>query len=176
MPAHRIGRLWKLKKDDVGARELQKVKNQRAASEFRKLRSNFSLMLQLLLRDSYRGWETINTDPAKLQAVTAADIKRVAAKYFTPENRAVLVFYTKEKPAPEKGAAPEKVDPDLAGLSAEEQQKAKLLKNNLPAMDRATTEKLRENISTGLLNAPPESQKFLKALLKIIDKQLEGKE
>ena len=43
-------------------------------------------------------------------------------------------------------------------------------------MDRATTEKLRENISTGLLNAPKESQAFLKALLKIIDRHLEGKE
>ena len=168
--------LDELKEKDVGSRELQKVKNQRAASEFRKLRSNFSLMLQLLLRDSYRGWKTINTDPALLQAVTASDIKRVAAKYFTRENRAVLVFHTKEKPTPEKGAAPEKVDPDLAGLAPEERQKATLLKNNLPAMDRATTEELRENISTGLLNAPKESQAFLKALLKIIDRHLEGKE
>ena len=64
---------------------------------------------------------------------------------------------------------------DWSGLE-EERQKATLLKNNLPAMDRATTEKLRENISTGLLNAPKESQAFLKALLKIIDRHLEGKE
>ena len=100
----------------------------------------------------------------------------MAQAYFTRENRAVLVFHTKEKPAPEKGAAPEKEDPDLAGLSPEERQKATLLKSNLPAMDRATTDKLRENISTGLLNAPKEGQAFLKALLKIIDGHLEGKE
>ena len=42
-------------------------------------------------------------------------------------------------------------------------------------MDRATTEKLRENISTGLLKAPEEGRAFLKALLKIIDRHIEGK-
>ena len=165
-----------LKKNDVGVRELQKVKNQRAASEFRKLRSNFSLLLQLLVRDSYRGWETINTDPPKLQAVTAADIRRVAGKYFTRENRTILVFHTKEKEAPAGGAAPEEADPDLAGLNASDQQKAKLLKKNLPAMGLEDMEKLREQISTGLLQAPEEKKTFLEALLKMIDEHIEGRE
>lgn len=167
--------LEELKETEVGTRELQKVKNQRAASEFRKLRSNFSLLLQLLVRDSYRGWETINSDPEKIQAVTGADIKRVAGKYFTPENRAILVFHTKEKAAPPEGAEPEKADPDLAGLNAQEQQRVKLLKKNLPAMDRETTRKLREDISTGLQNAPEENKAFLKTLLKILERHLEGK-
>ena len=165
-----------LKKNDVGSRELQKVKNQRAASEFRKLRSNFSLLLQLLVRDSYRGWETINTDPPKLQAVTAADIRRVAGKYFTRENRSILVFHTKEKEAPAGGATPEEADPDLAGLNASDQQKAKLLKKNLPAMGLEDMEKLRAQISTGLLQAPEEKKTFLEALLKMIDKHIEGSE
>ena len=169
------GVLEDLKKNEVGSRELQKVKNQRAASEFRKLRSNFSLLLQLLVRDSYRGWETINTDPETLQAVTAADIKRVAGKYFTRENRAVLVFHTKEKEAPKKGAGAEKPDPDLAGLNEQEQQRVKLLKKNLPAMDSDTVQKLKENITTGLQQAPEESKAFLNALLKIIDRHLEEK-
>ena len=127
------------------------------------------------MRDSYRGWETINSDPEKLQAVTAGDIKRVAGKYFTPENRAVLVFHTKKKEAPKKGAAPEKPDPDLAGLTDQEQQRVKLLKKNLPAMDSDTVQKLKENITTGLQQAPEESKAFLKALLKIIDRHLEEK-
>ena len=165
-----------LKKNDVGVRELQKVKNQRAASEFRKLRSNFSLLLQLLLRDSYRGWETINTDPPKLQAVTATDIRRVAGKYFTRENRTILVFHTKEKEAAAGGAAPEEADPDLAGFNASDQQKAKLLKKNLPAMGLEDMEKLREQISTGLLQAPEEKKTFLEALLKMIDEHIEGRE
>ena len=69
----------------------------RAADDFRKLRSNFSLMLQLLIRDAYRGWETINTDSPRLQAVTAEDLQRVAKKYFTSENRTVATYYRATK-------------------------------------------------------------------------------
>jgi predicted Zn-dependent peptidase len=76
-------------------RELQKVKNQQAAADFRRLQSNFGLMLQLLLHEAQGSWRTINTYPEKLQAVTAADIQRVAKKYFFPENRSVAIYYTK---------------------------------------------------------------------------------
>ena len=62
--------LERLKVEPVSERELQKVKNQNAASTFRDLRSNFGLMIQLLLRESNRGWEHINTDPAVYEAVT----------------------------------------------------------------------------------------------------------
>ncbi len=86
-------------KDGVTDRELQKVKNKRAASEFRKLRSNFSLLLELLMRDAGRGWRTINSDPKILQSITGEQIQAVAKKYFRPENSATQIFYTKEKPA-----------------------------------------------------------------------------
>ena len=86
----------RLKTEPVASRELQKVKNQNAASNFRGLRSNFGLMNQLLVREAWRGWETINTDPALYDVVTPADIMRVANTYFAPENRAVAVYYRKE--------------------------------------------------------------------------------
>ncbi len=85
----------KLKSETVPDRELQKVKNEQTASNFRRLQSGFSLMEQLLMYDAYRGWRTINTDPPLLQAVTAADVQRIAAKYFAPENRSVLVLNRK---------------------------------------------------------------------------------
>ena len=85
----------KLKTGVVPDRELQKVKNEQTASNFRRLQSGFSLMEQLLVYDAYRGWRTINTDPPLLQAVTGADIQRIAAKYFAPENRNVLVLNRK---------------------------------------------------------------------------------
>lgn len=95
----------KLQKDLVSDRELQKVKNQWAASNFRQLRSNFSLLLQLLLRDAYRGWSSINADPPRVQAVTAEDIRRVAQKYLRKDGKTVLVFNTK---APATDAPAEK--------------------------------------------------------------------
>jgi len=52
----------RMQKEPVDANELQKVKNQYAANNFRGIQSNFGLMVQLLLRDNIRGWETINTD------------------------------------------------------------------------------------------------------------------
>src|SRR6266436_82253 len=88
--------LEKLQKELVGVDELQKIKNQNAAADVRRLQSNFGLMFQLLVRDNLRGWETINTDSAKLQAVTVEDIRRVANKYFTSENRNVAIYYTKQ--------------------------------------------------------------------------------
>ncbi len=88
-----------------------KVKNQFAANNFRGIQSNFGLMVQLLLRDNNRGWETLNTDPARHQAVTPEDVRRVANTYFKPENRTIAIYYTKKK---DPGAAE---DPALAGLS-----------------------------------------------------------
>ena len=86
----------KLQKDLVDERELQKVKNQLSADNFRQLRSSFRILYQLMARDCYRGWQTINTDPPRIQAVTAEDIRRVARTYFKPEKKNVLIFHTKE--------------------------------------------------------------------------------
>jgi predicted Zn-dependent peptidase len=94
----------KLQKEPVGERELQKVKNQLAASNFRRLQADFALMFQVLIAEANRGWQTINTDPPRMQAVTAEDVQRVAAAYFKPEKRNVLLLYTK-KEAAQKPAA-----------------------------------------------------------------------
>jgi predicted Zn-dependent peptidase len=98
----------KLQREPVPQRELEKVKNQNAASDFRQLRSSFSLLLQLLSRDATRSWRTINTDPPRLQSVTAADIQRVAGAYLKPENRSVAIYHTLEAARP---AAPPATTP-----------------------------------------------------------------
>ena len=162
----------KLQKELVDARELQKVKNQYAAGVFRGIQSNFGLMVQLLLRDNNRGWETINTDPARHQAVTPEDIRRVANTYFRPENRTIAIYHTKKK---EGGAAPE--DPALAGLS--DQEKAQI-KQMSPMLMQAKPEQLKmilQNIETQSGSAPPEKQNFFKVVKKLLEdrlKQLEG--
>jgi predicted Zn-dependent peptidase len=86
----------KLQKEKVGDRELQKVKNQFAADNYRRLESRFLLMQQILLADSNRGWQSFNEDPKRIAAVTADDVQRVANLYFKPENRAVALYYTKK--------------------------------------------------------------------------------
>jgi len=95
----------KLKKEDVPAEELQKVKNNFAASEYRRLSSNFPIMMHLIFNDGYGDWHEVNEGAAKIQAVTAADVKRVANKYLTKENRTVAIYTrktgaTEEKPVP----------------------------------------------------------------------------
>jgi predicted Zn-dependent peptidase len=87
--------LEKLQTETVPDHELQKTKNNLAASEVRRLQSDFSLMMQILISDAQRGWQALNTDPDRLQAVTAADVQRVAKKYFVKENRNVLLIYRK---------------------------------------------------------------------------------
>jgi predicted Zn-dependent peptidase len=74
---------------------LQKVKNNFAASEYRKLTSNFQIMMHLVRNDGEGDWREINEAGPKIQAVTAADVKRVANTYFTKENRAVATYTRK---------------------------------------------------------------------------------
>jgi len=85
----------KLKSDEVPAEELQKVKNNFAASEYRRLASNFPIMMQLIHYDGEGDWREINEAGRKIQAVTAADVKRVANDYFAKENRTVAIYLRK---------------------------------------------------------------------------------
>ena len=68
--------------------ELQKVKNNFAASEYRRLTSNMSILMQLIFNDGLGDWHEINEAGSKHQAVTAADVKRVANEYLKKENAA----------------------------------------------------------------------------------------
>jgi len=88
--------LEKLKTEEVPADELQKVKNNFAANEYRKLSSTSPILMQLLHYDGMGDWRAINEGNAKIQAVTAADVKRVVNEYFTKENRAVATYTRKE--------------------------------------------------------------------------------
>jgi predicted Zn-dependent peptidase len=91
-----------LKQEDVPAEELQKVKNNFAAYEYRRLSSNMNILLQLLFYDGLGDWREINEGGPKYQAVSAGDIRRVAKKYFTAENRNVAVYTRKPAPASEE--------------------------------------------------------------------------
>jgi predicted Zn-dependent peptidase len=163
----------RLQKELVPAEELQKIKNQSAANQFRGLQSNFGLMVQLLLRDANRGWATINTDEARVQAVTPEDIRRVANKYFTPENRTVAIYRTKQS-----GGGGDAEDATLAGLSDQEKAQVRQLRAMLPQMK--TAEQVRailQQVEQMGASAPPEKQKGIQVVKKMLEdrlKQLEG--
>jgi predicted Zn-dependent peptidase len=87
--------LEKLKTADVPAEELQKVKNNFAAAEYRKLSSNQAILMQLIFNEGLGDWREFNNAAAQYQAVTAEDVKRVASQYLTKENRAVAIYTRK---------------------------------------------------------------------------------
>ncbi len=101
----------KLREGDIAERELQKVKNQVLAGSVRQLRSNFGLMFQLGLYDTFYDWTYINESPRLMLQVTADEVRRVVNKYFDHETRSVAVFRTKG------GATSD--DPELAAILAE---------------------------------------------------------
>ncbi len=94
----------KLKQTEVPAEELQKVKNNFAAAEYRRLTSNMSVLMQLLFNDGLGDWKEINEAGAKHQAVTAADVKRAANTYLTKENRNVAIYTRKQAKAGEQAS------------------------------------------------------------------------
>jgi predicted Zn-dependent peptidase len=107
----------KLKKDEVPAEELQKVKNNFAANEYRRLTSNMSILMQLIYADGLGDWREINEAGPKYQAVSAADIKRVANKYLTKENRNVAIYTRKA----EKTGSASETPPEVAALPPDQQ-------------------------------------------------------
>ena len=83
----------KLQDTPVTAAELEKAKNQIIASQLRQRETNNGKANALgqaavLLGDPNR----VNTELEQLQAVTAADVQRVAKKYFTDQNRYVFIY------------------------------------------------------------------------------------
>lgn len=154
----------KLQTEKVGERELQKVKNQYAADTFRRLQNNFQLMLQLLLADNALGWRAFNEEPAKIQAVTADDIQRVATQYFKPERRAVILYHTK---AAEIGAAD--ADPVLEGLSDEEKAQVRQMRGMIQQMSVEQAKQMLEKLQQAESQAPPDKQKLLKAMKAVLE-------
>ena len=87
--------LAKLQTEEVPERELRKVKNRVAAQNYRRLENNMSLLVQLAFAEVVLDWREINEGPAKYEAVTAADIRRVAVEYFAETNRSVATYRRK---------------------------------------------------------------------------------
>ncbi|PYV91220.1 MAG: insulinase family protein [Acidobacteria bacterium] len=161
--------LDKLKKELVNERELQKVKNQNAAGDFRRLQSNFALMFQLLIYDSGRGWPHINTDPKLVQAVTAKDVLRVANQYFSSENPTVAIYYRKKA----EGAEPDSL---LTKLSDEERQQVQMMKSRVGQLNKEQVQQFLEQLQQQVSQSPPDKQELLQAMRRILEARLRALE
>ncbi|HEX6719165.1 MAG TPA: pitrilysin family protein [Pyrinomonadaceae bacterium] len=88
-----LAEIKKLQDAPVSAAELDKAKNQIITQQLHQRETSNGKALALgeaavLLGDANR----VNSDLARLQAVTAADVQRVMKKYFTDANRLVLYY------------------------------------------------------------------------------------
>jgi len=96
-----LAEVKKMQDRPVSAAELDKAINQIVTSQLLERETNSGKALALgaarvLLGDPNR----VNTDLARLQAVTASDVQRVMQKYFTKDNRVVL-YYLNQSSKPE---------------------------------------------------------------------------
>jgi predicted Zn-dependent peptidase len=155
----------KLKKEQAPTDELQKVKNQEKANAYRRLANPTFIMFQLLGYDAAGDWRLINSYADKVDAVTAADVQRVAQQYLVKENRTVGIFLRKE------GAPP--ADAELEALPEQAQAMAKQALQQIEA--QTDPAKLREGIARmqGMAGqAPPEIKPALELVLKRAQERL----
>jgi len=83
-----------LKKEPVGERELEKVKNQLEASFVFGQDSIFNQAMLLARHEIALNWKAIDDYIPSVRKVTAEDIQRVAKKYLIPDNRTVGILIT----------------------------------------------------------------------------------
>jgi zinc protease len=102
-----LAELDKLRENPVTAAELNKARNMLLAEVFGARETAEGQAFALgEAAVSFGDPERVNTDIIRLQAVTAADVQRVAQKYFTAENRVVVRYEnSKEEQGGQSNAA-----------------------------------------------------------------------
>ncbi len=98
--------LDKLKQEPPTARELQKAKNQIEASFLMSQDSDFSQAMLLGEFASVGDWRLLGTFVDRIRSVTAADVQRVARKYFSEDNRTVAILVPTKDGTPRHAPAP----------------------------------------------------------------------
>ncbi len=154
----------RLQDEPVGERELEKVKNNSLADDYRQLRQNFFLMLQLARNEALGDWEQVNERGPRIRAVTAEEVQRVARKYLRQENRSVAIYRRKA------GAAPE--DARLAALSEKQRDMAKKMLAPFAKAPRAEVEAARDRLAEGIEQAPEQVRPVLEYVLERLKERL----
>lgn len=159
------GILKDIQDNGVGEHELQKVKNQAAADSYRRLQSNFFLLLQLGVSEALGDWREINDGPRKTQEVTAADIQRVAKQYFDKTNRAVAVFHRSADAQPE--------DPELLALDPQIRAGVKRQVQALAMVtDAGQLEQALGQLEAQMAQAPPQFKSAMEYMAKKVRERI----
>ena len=96
--------------------ELQSVKTRAKADLIRGLADDQGLAAQLAEYQAYYGdWRELFRQIDRIDKVSKVDIRRVANKIFSEENRTVGVIKNSEKPATPSGAPPGEPQPTPKG-------------------------------------------------------------
>jgi predicted Zn-dependent peptidase len=95
----------RLKNEDISDDELKMIKTRAKANLIRGLDSNEGLAGQMAVFQSrYGDWRELFRSVDRIDHVTKADIRRIAAQTFVPDNRTVGTIETKQAPAGKGGA------------------------------------------------------------------------
>lgn len=93
-----LAELKKMQDSGVTEKELEKAKNQLISAAVNAMETNDGKAIAIERAVAYLGDpKAINSEVAKLQAVTAADVQRVMKLYFKDNNR-VVIYYNQAKP------------------------------------------------------------------------------
>ncbi len=147
----------KIQKGGITDYELQKVKNQSAASAYARLESNMGVMLQLAVSDASGHYRDFLENPKRIQAVTKEDVQRVAKQYLTKENRSVLIYHRKQAEGP--------VDAELAKLPEQGQGFAKRFLADLDKMDLAKAKEALAGIEARAAQVPEQMKSTFEYML-----------
>jgi predicted Zn-dependent peptidase len=94
----------KLKKEDISDDELKMIKTRAKANLIRSLDSNSGLATELGLNQArYGDWRELFREVDRIDKITKADIRRVANKTFTENNRTVGIIETAAPASPDAG-------------------------------------------------------------------------
>ena len=159
--------LDRIQSEEVPAEELQKVKNNFAAAEYRKLSANLPILFQLIFNEGLGDWREVNASGPRIQAVTASDVRRVAGTYLKKENRAVATYTRKP------GTGTDSEDPDLVGLTPEQKPVARQITASIRAeKDLAGLKQQMAKIEAALQSVDPKKQPLQKFILKKVQERV----
>lgn len=160
--------IQRLATDELPERELQKVKNGWLTNAYREQQNPIRAAFSLIGSAGMGDWREEEAYAQRIQAVTPADVKRVATTLLQPENRMVTWWVRKGGEAPGPDAAA------LAALPVKLQEPARMALAQIKQLgDPAQLEAMRAQLSSQT-PGDEEEKAFLSFLIQSVDTRLEA--